>query len=272
MRKLLVAGGAVLFGSSAFAADLSFKAPPPAYSASDWSGFYIGVNGGAGWTDNGFSGSALDLAFPGFGSLLALEAASSGTSIGNLNVGRAKGGLIGGHFGYNWQFYNSIVAGLEIDADAADLTSSASTTYGSSPDTATMTVQDNVKALGSARGRVGWLLWNSFLLYGTGGLAWEHIEDSATLSGLGFGVGSPSPTAAGSVTNFQPIDRFGFVAGVGGETAVFSNHWLLRVEYLHYDFSKSASTSYNLGSSGSLATSYGNDTVDVVRGGLSYKF
>ena len=142
-------------------------------------------------------------------------------------------------------------AGLELDADAADLKASGSvsmTSLDSVTGGGTITVQDEVKALATARGRVGWLAWNQFLLYGTGGLAWERIENTATLTGP-LGMGS---SGSGSLTNFTPTDRFGFVAEVGGEMAVFSNHWLLRVEYLHYELGKSAGNSYNAGSLGSL--------------------
>ncbi len=255
MRKLLLVGGAVLFGSSAFAADLAYKAPPPAYLSGDWSGFYIGVNGGGAWTDP---------------ELYELDSATSFDAAYSAGTSRASGGIVGGHFGYNWQYYNSIVAGFEIDADAAHLTSTASANYTSTslsvtPGLATLTLEESVKSLATARGRVGWLAWNSFLLYGTGGLAWERVEDTVTGTLTGSSI-------AASSTAFMPTDRFGFVAGVGGEWALFSSHWLLRVEYLHYDFGKGASSNSSLSSSGSSTTSYLNDTVDVVRGGLSFKF
>jgi outer membrane immunogenic protein len=52
MKRTLIAGAFVLAGGQAFAADLPMPAPvpPPAYipvvPAYNWSGFYVGVNGG----------------------------------------------------------------------------------------------------------------------------------------------------------------------------------------------------------------------------------
>ena len=115
MRKLLVATSAMFLASSAFGADLSgyYKAPPPAYAASDWSGFYIGVNGGGGWATT--SNYSTDFIYDYTGN--------------TYTTGDASGGVIGGHFGYNWEFYNSIVAGLEVDADAANIKNTTSGSY-----------------------------------------------------------------------------------------------------------------------------------------------
>src|SRR5215470_17400977 len=83
---------------SAAAADLAVKAPPPGLAPaylSDWAGFYIGINGGGGWAETKFD---FDTAFN----------------------AKPTGGLVGGHAGYNWQ-YGSVVAGVEVDFDGADL-------------------------------------------------------------------------------------------------------------------------------------------------------
>src|ERR1700730_15687166 len=83
---------------SAGAADLGkpgYKAPAAPVYLSDWAGFYIGVNGGYGWGETSFDSFTGDNAKP-------------------------KGGLVGGHAGYNWQ-YGSVVGGLEADFDGADI-------------------------------------------------------------------------------------------------------------------------------------------------------
>jgi len=80
---------------AASAADLAARAPvykaPPPVILSDWAGFYIGIHGGYGWGDTSFDNFTGDNAKP-------------------------KGGLFGGHAGYNWQ-YGNVVTGLEADFD-----------------------------------------------------------------------------------------------------------------------------------------------------------
>jgi hypothetical protein len=56
------------------------------------------------------------------------------------------------------------------------------------------------------------------------------------------------------------INQFGFVAA-GDLNTKFYGNWIARAEYLHYDFDNTKSVF-------SLVT----DKVDVVRGGLSYRF
>jgi hypothetical protein len=85
----------VLAGAGvAGAADLAVKAPPVILS--DWAGFYIGINGGGGWADN-----------------------TNASEFGDLKT-KPSGGLVGGHAGHNWQ-YGTVVTGLEVDFDGADL-------------------------------------------------------------------------------------------------------------------------------------------------------
>ena len=95
MKKLLLASAAMmtLIAASASAADLSvrkampYKAQPYAQTY-NWSGFYLGVNGGGGWGDSDSS-----------------------------NMFR---GLVGGTVGYNYQV-SQAVFGLEGDIDWSDL-------------------------------------------------------------------------------------------------------------------------------------------------------
>ncbi len=255
IRKLLVATSAMFLASSAFGADLSgyYKGPPPAYAASDWSGFYIGVHGGGGWatTNNYADPYESDAYFP---------------------SGNATGGVIGAHFGYNWQFYNSIVAGLEVDADAADINNTTSGSYVSPGPSVTggYTVGEKIDSLATVRGRLGWTVWNSFMLYATGGLAWARGNYSGSENSSYYGA--PYYNSAYS----SPFSAFGYVVGVGGEFQVFSPRWLARVEYLHYDFGNGGSYNYTYPNSTSPGSaggySFGTQTVDVIRGGLTYKF
>ena len=106
MRVLLGSIAAVAMITSATAADLPRKAPAPAPVMApvwNWTGFYVGVNGGYSW---GRSSRDLNFFNPLNGVIIA-----SGTGGGrDLN-----GGLFGGQLGYNWQTANWVF-GIETDA------------------------------------------------------------------------------------------------------------------------------------------------------------
>jgi outer membrane immunogenic protein len=199
----------VVGGGSAAAADLAVKAPPPGVAPvylSDWAGFYIGINGGYGWGETKFDFFTGDNAKP-------------------------KGGLVGGHAGYNWQ-YGSVVAGVEVDFDGADIKATGPRAF-----------EEKTNELASARARVGYVFFPNLLAYGTAGTGWGHTEFSF-----------PSGTVSAA-------NQFGWVAGTGLEYKLIE-HVLLRAEYLHYDFAKTTfSPVDNV-----------KETIDVVRAGLSYKF
>jgi outer membrane immunogenic protein len=150
--------------------------------------------------------------------------------------GKPKGGLFGGYGGYNWQ-YGSWVLGVESDFSAADLKATPVPGF-----------TEKTDELASSRVRVGYVVLPSLLAYGTGGAGYGHTE--ITEFG-GRGGGSTS----------IDINQFGWVAGAGLEYKVWGS-FIARAEYLHYDFAKtSVVPGVNL-----------SETVDVVRGGVSYKF
>jgi outer membrane immunogenic protein len=155
-----------------------------------------------------------------------------------------KGGLFGGYAGYNWQF-GSWVTGLEVDGSWANLTTT-STDFTQKTDT-----------LGSVRGRFGYTVLPSLLAYGTVGAGWGHTTLDLTPAGASFFTGPGSSS----------ITQFGWVAGAGLEYKFYGN-WIARAEYLHYDFG-----SQNFGFVVPLPPQVSaSETVDLVRGGLSYKF
>src|SRR5487761_774812 len=104
MMKKLVAGcfalGVLAAAQSAAAADLSVaplytKAPPAVVTqAYNWTGFYLGANGGGGWGRSRWS--------------------ATGTPV-NLSGAQA-----GGTAGYNWQYGNTVL-GIEGDMDWSNL-------------------------------------------------------------------------------------------------------------------------------------------------------
>jgi outer membrane immunogenic protein len=162
MKRLILAASVLAASTaSSFAADLAArpytKAPPPVVAAMyDWSGFYIGINGG--W---GQSSTRYDWA--------------------NFLVRSddASGGTVGGQIGYNWQA-GSWVFGIEAQGNWADL----SRTY-VDPFDPRWSVGTTVDALGLFTGRVGYAA-NNVLFYVKGGAAVASNSYWAALNNVDF--------------------------------------------------------------------------------------
>jgi outer membrane immunogenic protein len=145
-----VALGVVMTAQCANAADLSvaplYKAPPPPMAQTyNWTGFYLGVNGGAGWGRSFWD-----------------------TNPVHVNTG---GGMFGGTAGYNYQFGN-VVAGLEGDIDWEHL-------HGNNAGVGCpLGCSTSSDWLSTVRGRLGYAFgWA--MPYVTGGLAVGDIRASA---------------------------------------------------------------------------------------------
>ena len=209
-------------GGAAYAADMPVKAPRPVAMPWSWSGFYLGAHAGYGWGRDPRN-----------------EPFSAGTFLTDIN----SNGFVGGfQAGGNWQ-RGAWVGGLEIDLSGTGIKGSNTVSVSTGPgNSETQTDTDKFDLLGSARARLGYLVTPNVLLYGTGGLAWTRLVQSeieVSVSG-----GSPS-----TFTSSTPSWRFGWVAGLGGETRIQNSNWLARLEYLHYDFGDSGS-SFSSGSAG----------------------
>lgn len=126
------------------AADLSvapyYKAPPASAAATNWTGFYLGVNGGGDW------------------------GRSRWDTADKFNL---SGGLAGGTIGYNFQTGN-VMFGVEGDADWSNLSGSTNTLCPPGCTTSN-------SWLSTVRGRLGYS-FDSFLPYVTGGLAVGDIK------------------------------------------------------------------------------------------------
>jgi opacity protein-like surface antigen len=157
----------------------------------------------------------------------------------------ANGDILGGHAGYNWQ-YGSLVGGVEVDYTGAGLTNTSPFIPGT-----LVSKESTLDELGSARGRFGYAVLPNVVTYGTAGVGWGRSRLTVT-----------DPAAGFSETAF--INEFGWVAGGGVEYRLFE-HLQLRLEYLHYDFGESTADL-------STRSVSQRDRVDLVRGGISYKF
>jgi outer membrane immunogenic protein len=178
MRNTLLAalGVAALGVAPAAAADLAArpytKAPPPVVAPFyDWSGFYIGLNGGAGWARN-----CLDI--DNFIRVGAVAAFREGCH-------DANGAVFGGQIGYRWQASNWVF-GVEAQGDWADLNGSNVSAF--------VNVWNNhskVDSFGLFTGQVGYA-WNSVLWYVKGGAAVTHDK----FQGIFIPTGAPFDNAS----------------------------------------------------------------------------
>jgi outer membrane immunogenic protein len=193
MKKLIIlttAAIAVGAAAPALAADLPARAPAtyskaPAIvdAAYNWSGFYVGINGG-GATGN------IDWNADGFG------------DEGSHN---ATGGTVGGQVGYRWQL-QSLVFGVEAQGNWADFTGS-----NISQQFAGQTNSTKIDGLGLFTGQIGYA-WDRALVYVKGGAAVTDNKYTAnsTLPPL-LGIDTASET------------RWGAAVGVGFEYAFAQN-------------------------------------------------
>jgi len=156
MKRFVLAGiGALAVMTamaSANAADLprrhAMPVKAPMYEAPyNWTGFYVGINGGG-----GFGHSSWDVYGTGF---------------------NTSGGLVGGTVGYNYQM-GQVVFGLEGDGDWSNLRGSGLC--------AGVSCETRNDWLATARGRIGYS-FGRVLPYVTGGGAFGDIKSS--LAGFG---------------------------------------------------------------------------------------
>ena len=201
MRKYLAAAvsfaAVIMAAAPASAADMAVKAPPPAPLPViyDWSGFYIGGNGGWGQSRNCWD-----------------FVTAAGAIVTDACADRS-GGLIGGQLGYRWQA-GTWVFGLEGQGDWADLSSTRISLI--NPALSTRVRTDGI---GLITGQIGYA-WNAALLYVKGGAAvTSNRFDILTTIG-GVGLASASST------------RWGGAVGVGFEYG-FTPNWSFGVEYDH---------------------------------------
>jgi opacity protein-like surface antigen len=103
------------------------------------------------------------------------------------------------------------------------------------------------------------------LAYGTGGIGMGHFQSTTTNSAVLLGPVARSVLVAGGTT------EFGWVAGAGFEYKLL-DRWLLRAEYLHYGFGNLSNALGGIYTQPYTDNLNAQTTVDVVRGGLSYKF
>ncbi len=223
MKKILLGSVALIalgMAAPASAADLAArpyaKAPAPMIAAIyDWSGFYIGLNGGGGsahkcWTET-------NDVFLGIG-------------VRPEGCHDATGGTVGGQIGYRWQAHNWVF-GLEGQGNWANFS-------GSNANLAFPLVRDTSKidAFGMFTGQVGYA-WNNALLYVKGGAAVVGDKYTTNFIATGVQIDRASET------------RWGGVIGAGIEFG-FAPNWTVGVEYDHMFLGTRDVNAFGVGNAG----------------------
>jgi outer membrane immunogenic protein len=244
---------AVLSMGVAFAADMPAKAPAtPVYQ---WTGCYVGLNGGGGASASNFT------AIVGAGTQLVGSdlATVSGDGTGS---GSGSNFLGGGQAGCNWQS-GTVVVGLEADFDYyrsnSNFLNNTDTLAAGTP----FAIGQSLKTdyLTTVRPRIGIAADRNFA-YITGGAAFTEAHYAETYSDGTGAVGSAS--ASKFLT--------GWTAGAGWEYALAA-HWTVRVEYLFSGFSTTSATGVITGPTGSNPLHGSGDLIiQVARAGVNFKF
>jgi outer membrane immunogenic protein len=211
MRKLLFAGfgllTALIVPAAASAADMAVKAPSPAPSAPttfNWTGWYLGVNGGGAWGRQ----DPLNIITDRFDPLAA----------------STSGGLVGGTIGFQAQAANVLV-GVEADIDWAHITGSttATPTVGGAP-LVPITASTRIDTQSTLRVRAG-VPVDKWLPYLTAGLAVLDAKTDLT---------TPAGAVCGGIFSgcSGANHQIGAALGGGVEYA-FTNNWSVKLEYLY---------------------------------------
>ena len=239
MKKLALAVSVLsISAASAFAADLPVrytKAPAmaPGY---DWSGWYVGVNGGGGWSNKNWN-----LNLVGVTPFAAPEGSANAT-----------GGVAGGQFGYRF-VTGPWVFGFEGLGDWSNLKGTRISTA-----LANTTNESKVDALGMLMGTFGYS-WNNVLLYTNNGIGItsDKYRGLATDTGFAFDQGKEW--------------RIGYAAGVGLEFG-FAANWSAAVEYDHLFMFDSAVGLTAIPSGLPSRTEMIHQDVDLVTVKVNYRF
>lgn len=220
-----------------------------------WSGFYAGLNAGYGfgsntdafatsWGQEGFTirkqWSPTNLFMP----LDGVGLSQSGI------VANKQNGFIGGfQSGYNFLIKDRFVIGLEADIHGTNIGASGSR-YGAGIDTnsanngkattvGSVQLSSGVDWLGTVRGRLGYLLNPSLLIFGTGGLTYGGVH--ANIVNQAYTVYEDVPNIGfqegmqpffGSSSKFQTLT--GWNAGGGCEWMITQN-WSVKTDAIYWD-------------------------------------
>lgn len=286
---------------SAFAAELHDPSSPTGLQRSPmWTGVYTGLNAGFNFGTNAHVSSQNwggSWTIPGIPTAILPGAAAASMNGLARNI---QSGVVGGaQMGYNYQFGSSFLVGIEADIQGSSIggyfmrgvasAARQTTNLGlfsitaRSNATGTAAVQGSVHWLGTVRGRVGYFLTPTLLLYGSAGLAYGGAYADVTQTAIenisigGGAITQANPWSGGGRSN-QILAGW---AGGGGVEWMFVPNWSLKAEALYWDMGRMNVQTVAQGASGRsdyLSNSAGGGRTSVyysgviARVGVNYHF
>jgi outer membrane immunogenic protein len=275
MRRLLLA--AVMFGavSGAQAADMpdlpilrGAFTDGQSSSKVNWQGFYVGVQGGYGSSDENFNGSTANMTQ----AVLADTLIEAEMQVSQWNLGLGKNSAhssgYGAFAGYNWQ-WDDVVLGLEGSYLHGGFGGSASATEARSSGTAlsdgnihdvtaTSSASISISDMATFRAKAAYS-FGCFLPYVFGGFALGNADITRSVyvqdivsSALNPGGTLLQPLSATNVENNHLV--YGYTAGLGIDINLVGGLFM-RAEWEYVRFTSAVDTNVN-----------------TVRAGLAYKF
>ena len=228
MKQLVSSLIAVFIAAPAVAADMPNYQPYMLPAVASWDGAYVGLSLGARWTDSTWTTT-------GIGSPLGTpDATTTPTSFSSTSF------RPGGFVGYNWQWAPMGIIGVEADAAWGrnnDTVAGIPGTYGTGGQgvgpgaTASDSAAINLGWDGSLRARLGVVVAPTWLVYATGGLAWQQASFSATCNGSLFN----NSWCVAARNESYSTTLIGWTVG-GGVEALLWNNWFVRAEYRYADY------------------------------------
>lgn len=260
MRNLYICALASAFAATAAqAADIPSRKDAPSYLSpapvASWTGFYVGVYGGYG------GGSAKS----------SFNVIGAGLFQNGTNEVPLQGFVAGGALGYNMQFANNVVAGLEADIGWNGVQNknqgSGTTIVGGVVSLNDGRSPTSFGFYSSIRGRLGYA-FGSFMPFVTGGVAITRVSASVNNSMVTIGLGGAFSATTGSAS----ATRAGWTLGAGAEYAITPS-WSFKTEYLYSQFAGVSVPVFGIPAGPiSMTNTTGTIGLHQVRAGLNYRF
>jgi outer membrane immunogenic protein len=256
-------------------AAMAFLISSPAMAGDSWTGFYTGINAGYGTgdyktTSQSFTSGSTEQ-FSNY-TIVYPTVATSSTSRSFVS-----GGVAGAQVGYNKQFANNFVLGIDGDMNWANVFDRQNysnsngayanvSAYSNSAGGYNSYGKTGLDWFGTVRGKAGYAFGN-FMPYFTAGLAFGQTSSSGNGSFYNTSWGSAIGTGSGAKTSA------GWAVGAGAEYKLNKN-WSVKGEYLYTNLS--GPTSSGAGQSNKSAT-FGSSKisdfgVSRARVGINYHF